>query len=66
MGVVRATFDGYERSSFEALISGYSSMKVLTYSNSVSIVNRAAGALERLEVVFGREAIVGRMTEYMH
>ncbi len=66
LGVVRASFEGFERSSFEELISGYSSLKVLTYSNSVSIVNRAAGAVEKLEIVFGREDIVGKMVQYAH
>jgi hypothetical protein len=66
LGVVRASFEGFERSSFEELISGYSSLKVLTYSNSVSIINRAAAAVESLEIVFGREDIVGKMGQYVH
>ncbi|CAA9219753.1 MAG: hypothetical protein AVDCRST_MAG93-391, partial [uncultured Chloroflexia bacterium] len=66
LGVVRASFDGYERSSFEELIAGYSSLRVLTYSNSVSIINRAAAAVEKLEIVFGREDIVGKMGQYAH
>ena len=66
LGAVRASFEGYERSSFEELITGYSSLRVLTYSNSVSIINRAAAAVENLEIVFGREDIVGKMGQYVH
>src|SRR5215207_10358379 len=66
LGVVRANFEGFERSSFEELISGYSSLKVLTYSNSVSIINKAAASVEKLEIVFGREDTVGRMAQYVH
>lgn len=65
-GVVRARFEVFERSSFEDLIAGYSSLKVLTYSSSVSIVNRAAEQMERLEVVFGRADILGEMASYLH
>lgn len=66
LSVVRASFERSERTSFEGLISGYSSLRVLTYSNSVSIVNRAAAAVEKLEIVFGREDIVGKMAQYAH
>src|SRR5919112_1761664 len=66
LGVVRASFEGSERSSFEELIAGYSSLKVLTYSNSVSIINKAAGAMEKLEIVIGREEIIGKMAQYAH
>jgi hypothetical protein len=66
LGVVRAKFEGFERSAFEELIAGYSSLKVLTYSNSVSIINKAAGAMQKLEIVFGREEIIGKMAQYAH
>lgn len=59
LGVVRATFVGHEQSSFEDLISGYSSMRVLTYSNSLSMISRTASLVEDLEIIFGREDIVG-------
>ncbi len=62
--VVQAKFVGRERSSFEGLISGYSSMRALTYSNSVSIVSRTVEAMESLEVVFGREDVIGGMNVY--
>jgi phosphatidylserine/phosphatidylglycerophosphate/cardiolipin synthase-like enzyme len=65
-GIVRARFEGFDRSSFDELISGYSSMKVLTYSSSTSIINRAAEGLERLEIVFGRPDILGDMASYLH
>ncbi|MGH3088567.1 MAG: phospholipase D family protein, partial [Rubrobacteraceae bacterium] len=64
LGVVRARFISRERMSFDDLISGHSSMRVLTYSNSVSLVSRAAEKVERLEVVFGREEIIGGMNAY--
>ncbi len=64
--VVRASFKNSERSSFEDLIRGYSSLKVLTYSNSVSIINRAAATVDKIEIVFGREEIIGKMAQYAH
>ncbi|MBA2443193.1 MAG: hypothetical protein H0V53_12430 [Rubrobacter sp.] len=66
LGVVRARFDGFEESSFEGLISGYSSLKVLTYSSSIPIINRAAEEMEALEVVFGRPDILGDVANYLH
>jgi hypothetical protein len=66
LGIVRARFEGFDRSSFDELIVGYSSMKVLTYSSSASIINRAAEGLERLEIVFGRPDILGDMASYLH
>ena len=41
-------------------------MKVLTYSSSVPIINRAAEQLERLEVVFGRADILGEIGSYFY
>ena len=41
-------------------------MKVLTYSSSVPIINKAAEQLERLEVVFGRADILGEMGSYFY
>lgn len=66
LGVVRARFEGFEKSSFEALISGYSSLKVLTYSSSLPIINRAAEVMDSLEVVFGRADILGEVASYLH
>ncbi len=67
LGVVRARFVGHEQSSFEDLISGYSSMRVLTYSNSLSMISRTASLVEDLEIVFGREDIVGEAEKlYWH
>ena len=54
LGVVRARFVGHEQSSFEDLISGYSSMRVLTYSNSLFMISRTASLVEDLEIIFGR------------
>lgn len=67
LGVVRARFEGHEQSSFEDLISGCSSMRVLTYSNSLSMISRAAALIEDLEIIFGREDIVGEAEKlYWH
>lgn len=66
LGIVRAKFEGFEKSSFEDLISGYISLKVLTYSSSIPIINRAAEEMEALEAVFGRADILGEMVSYMH
>jgi hypothetical protein len=67
LGVVRARFVGHEQSSFEDLISGYSSMRVLTYSNSLSMISRSANLVDDLEIVFGREDIVGEAEKlYWH
>lgn len=65
LGVVHARFAGHSRSSFEGLISGYSSMRVLTYSNSVSVIARAAEALDRMEIIFGCEDVIGGMAAYL-
>jgi hypothetical protein len=66
LGVVRARFEGFARYTFDELIEGYSAMKVLTYSSSVAIINKAAGELEKLEIVFGRPDILGDMASYLH
>ena len=66
LGIVRARFEGFDKSSFDELIIGYSSLKVLTYSSSASIINRAAEEMERLEIVFGRPDILGDMASYLH
>src|SRR5215207_8720732 len=66
LGVVRAHFDGFARHTFDELIEGYSAMKVLTYTSSVPIINKAAGELEKLEVVFGRPDILGDMSSYFY
>jgi hypothetical protein len=64
--VVLATFEEVQESSFEALVAGYTSLRVLTYSNSVSIINRTAALVDELEVVFGREDILNGMAQYLH
>ena len=66
LGVVQARFEEFDGDSFEDLIDGFSSMKVLTYSSSVPIINKAAEQLERLEVVFGRADILGDMGSYFY
>jgi hypothetical protein len=66
LGIVRARFEGFDVSSFDELVAGYSSMTVLNYSSSASIINRAAEGLERLEIVFGRPDILGDMASYLY
>jgi hypothetical protein len=66
LNVVQARFIEIQPASFEELIRGYSSLKVLTYSSSVSIINKAAEIVDELEIVFGREDILHRMTQYVH
>lgn len=63
--VVRATFVESVRDSFEGLISGYSSMRVLTYSNSIATIGRAAELVDRMEIVFGCEDVIGGTAAYL-
>ncbi len=64
LDIVQATFVAEQRSSFTDLLQGYTTMRVLTYSNSVGIVTKAAEALDELEIIFGREDILKRMEQY--
>lgn len=67
LGVVRARFEGEERLSFEDILSGCVSLRVLTYSNSLSVIRRAASIVEDVEIIFGREDIVGEAEKlYFH
>jgi len=65
LNVVRAKFLDYEQTKFDDLIAGYSSMRVLTYSNSVPIIKMVAETMDELEVIFGREDILGEMARYV-
>ena len=40
--IVRATFQGSDERSFTDLITGYTRLRVLTYSNSLPIISHAA------------------------
>lgn len=64
--VVQASFVGSREASFADLFAGYTSLRVLTYSNSVPIINRAAALLEDIEIIFGREDILNGMAQYLH
>ncbi|MDP9437642.1 MAG: phospholipase D family protein [Actinomycetota bacterium] len=66
LGFVRASFGGKGEASFEDLVTGYSRMRVLTYSSSVPIINEAARTLDELEVVFGRADVLGEMRSYLY
>jgi len=63
---VKATFVSEQETTFEDLIAGYRSMRVLTYSNSTSIIIRAAETIDTLEVIFGREDILNDIEQYVH
>lgn len=64
--LVQAQFVDTLQTTFEELIAGYSFLRVLTYSNSVSIVTKAAELVDELEIIFGREDIVNEMAKYLH
>lgn len=64
--IVQARFVETTVNTFEELLRDFSSMRVLTYSNSVSIIAKSAELVNDLEIIFGREDIVGEMTKYMH
>jgi hypothetical protein len=66
LAVVKAKFQEQIKSSFETLIKGYSSLRVLTYSNSVSLIKRAAQYVDDIEIVFGREDIVQGIDQYTY
>ncbi|MFZ4827883.1 MAG: phospholipase D family protein [Phototrophicaceae bacterium] len=63
--VVKAEFIEQTDASFESLIKGYETLRVLTYSNSVSLVRRVVKLVDDLEIIFGREDIVNKMAEYL-
>jgi len=64
--VVQASFTASREATFADLITGYASLRVLTYSNSVPIINRAAAQLDDIEIVFGREDILNGMAQYLY
>lgn len=66
LNVVQASFKGSSYSSFEKLLTGYSTLRVLTYSSSVSIVEKASRLVDDVEIIFGREDIVNEMVKYLH
>jgi len=66
ISVVYAVFRSSGPLSFEELIRGYTSLRVLTYSNSLSIISRAAALIDDIEIIFGREDILGSMEHYVH
>lgn len=64
--VVRANFEGSEWMNFDSLFAGYTSLRALTYSNSVSLINRTSALVEDIEIVFGREDILNEIGRWMH
>ncbi|MCP4626099.1 MAG: hypothetical protein GY850_21695, partial [bacterium] len=66
LNIVRAKFEDHRPSSFIELIAGFSSLRALTYSNSVKIINETAAVLDDMEIIFGREDIIKDMSKYFH
>ncbi|MBZ0316527.1 MAG: hypothetical protein K8L91_08925 [Anaerolineae bacterium] len=66
LDIVFARFESQQQSNFQELFRGFSKLRVLTYSNSVSIINKAAEMFEEIEIVFGREDILNGMAQYLH
>ena len=64
--IVQAHFVEQRDIAFDELFVGYSRLKVLTYSNSFSIINRVAELIDDVEIIFGREDILSRMEQYLH
>lgn len=64
--IVRATFQGSDERSFTDLITGYTRLRVLTYSNSLPIISRAATLMDEMEIIFGREDILNAMAQYVY
>jgi hypothetical protein len=63
--VVQASFENEVELSFPELVKGYQRLRVLTYSSSLSLIKEIATWVDDLEIIFGREDIIGRMTEYI-
>jgi hypothetical protein len=64
--IVQASFQGSDELTFSDLITGYTRLRVLTYSNSLPIISRAAALLDEMEIIFGREDILNGMAQYVH
>jgi hypothetical protein len=64
--VVHARFETQSRANFQTLITGYTHLRVLTYSNSLSILDYAATLLQDIELIFGRPDIIGEVGRFAY
>ena len=64
--VVVARAERTTTSTAAQLFSGYDRVRVLTYSNSVSMIARLARWCADVEIVFGREDIVNDAAKLLH
>lgn len=65
LNIVYAQFKSTEQASLSSLIRGYSSIKVLTYSSGLGLINQVAAFVDEMEIIFGREDIINRMSHYI-
>jgi hypothetical protein len=65
LSVIQARFEHTSEVSFNDLVKGYSSLRVLTYSTSLSLIKQIAEKIDDMEIVFGREDILHRVSQYI-
>ena len=66
LDVVYARAERAATSTAAQLFSGYDRVRVLTYSNSVSMIARLAAWCADVEIVFGREDIIHDAAQLLH
>lgn len=64
--VVYARAEHAATSTAAQLFGGYDRVRVLTYSNSVSMIARLAAWCADVEIIFGREDIINDATKLLH
>ncbi|RZK31168.1 MAG: hypothetical protein EOO57_16725 [Hymenobacter sp.] len=64
--VVYARAERAATSTAAQLFSGYDRVRVLTYSNSISMIARLAAWCSDVEIIFGREDIINDATKLLH
>ncbi|MDO7848501.1 hypothetical protein Q5H92_19195 [Hymenobacter sp. M29] len=64
--VVHARAEHAATSTAAQLFSGYDRVRVLTYSNSISMIARLAAWCPDVEIIFGREDIINDATKLLH
>jgi hypothetical protein len=47
-------------------MSGFDTIKILTYSNSISVIRRVAELFDDIEIIFGREDIINQSSQLIH
>lgn len=63
--IVHAKFVEATEQNLADLLMGYSQIRILTYSSSLSLVNYVAELIDEMEIIFGREDIVNQMAQYI-